>query len=84
MIYQKIVGAEMCAKLCSDLQKFNCKSFEYCDDISSCGLSPTHFMDIPRSDIKAEPLCDHYTSKYAKGLVRARIKARLEKIQTIL
>ncbi|XP_064606903.1 uncharacterized protein LOC135471555 [Liolophura sinensis] len=64
VIYQKIVGAEMCAKLCSDLHKFTCKSFQYCDDISTCALSPTHFMDIPRSDIKAEPLCDHYTRNY--------------------
>lgn len=63
LIYQNIIEANQCAKLCVGLQEFSCKSFEYCEDIKGCVLGQTHKLDIPETQIKSEPNCDHYSSE---------------------
>ncbi|KAJ8306626.1 hypothetical protein KUTeg_017171 [Tegillarca granosa] len=64
VIYQNIFSANQCAKLCVDLNEFNCKSFDYCDDIGSCFLGKTHYFDAPKSNIKADPMCNHWSRNY--------------------
>lgn len=63
-IYQNIYSADQCAQLCSNYNGFNCKSFDYCDGISTCYLGKTHFYDVPQTDIQDSPMCDHFSRKY--------------------
>ena len=65
VIYQDVYSADMCAKLCSNYQGFDydCKSFDYCDYLSTCYLGKTHYYDVPKADIQMTPSCTHYSSK---------------------
>ena len=65
VIYQDVYSADMCAKLCSNYQGFDydCKSFDYCDYLSTCYLGKTHYYDVPKADIQLTPSCTHYSSK---------------------
>ncbi|KAH3695076.1 uncharacterized protein LOC127861585 isoform X2 [Dreissena polymorpha] len=63
-IYQNIYSADQCGQLCSNYNGFNCKSFDYCDGISTCFLGKTHYFDVPQSDVQDSPMCDHYSRKY--------------------
>lgn len=63
-IYQNVYSADVCARLCSNYNGFNCKSFDYCDGISTCYLGKTHFYDVPQTDLMDAPMCNHYSRKY--------------------
>ncbi|KAK3607662.1 hypothetical protein CHS0354_010649 [Potamilus streckersoni] len=63
-IYQNIFSSDECAKLCTDYDGFNCKSFDFCDDISTCFLGKTHYYDVPKANIQTDPMCSHYSLKY--------------------
>ncbi|XP_045160293.2 uncharacterized protein LOC123525366 [Mercenaria mercenaria] len=63
-IYQNIYSADECGKLCTNYNGFNCKSFDYCDDISTCYLGRTHYFDVPQADKLDSPMCNHYSRKY--------------------
>ena len=65
VIYQDVYSADMCAKLCSNYQGFDydCKSFDYCDYLSTCYLGKTHYYDVPKADIQMTPDCTHYSSE---------------------
>ncbi|XP_052774803.1 uncharacterized protein LOC128213258 [Mya arenaria] len=63
-IYQNIYTADQCAQLCSNYNGFNCKSFDFCDGISTCYLGKTHFYDVPQSDRQDSPMCNHFSRKY--------------------
>ena len=65
-IYQNIYSADECGKLCNNYKGFNCKSFDYCDGISTCYLGRTHYYDVPKSDKVDTPMCNHYSSKILK------------------
>ncbi|XP_041360235.1 uncharacterized protein LOC121376435 [Gigantopelta aegis] len=64
-IYQSINNANQCAKLCTDYNGFNCKSFDYCPDIHTCFLGRTHVFDLPKAQINVQPTCNHYSRNYA-------------------
>ena len=68
-VYQNIYSADECAKLCSNYQEFSCKSFDYCDYISTCYLGKNHYYDLPKADIEFTPICNHYSSKYIHNYV---------------
>ncbi|XP_060562071.1 uncharacterized protein LOC132721715 isoform X2 [Ruditapes philippinarum] len=57
-------SVEMCAKLCISYKSFSCKSFEFCDNTSTCVLGHSHFYDIPKSYMKDSAICNHYSRKY--------------------
>ncbi|KAL4237127.1 hypothetical protein ACF0H5_005508 [Mactra antiquata] len=63
-IYQNIFSADECGKLCSNYNGFACKSFDYCDDISTCYLGQAHYYDVPAADKLDSPMCNHYSRKY--------------------
>lgn len=63
-IYQNIYSADECGKLCTNYNGFDCKSFDYCDDISTCYLGRAHYYDIPQTDKVDSPMCNHYSRKY--------------------
>ncbi|KAK3090337.1 hypothetical protein FSP39_011029 [Pinctada imbricata] len=60
MDFKNVTPSE-CAKLCVDMQAFNCKSFAYCGNSTLCRLTPAH----PRlgTKITKSSTCDLYTSK---------------------
>jgi len=60
-IYQNVFSADECAKLCSNYNGFSCKSFDYCDGISTCYLGRTHYFDVPKTDLLIKPMCNHYS-----------------------
>lgn len=70
MVYQKVVYANQCAKLCVDLNEFPCKSFDYCPEEQACILGRTHMLDIPEENKQADPGCDHYSSKYLQNIIK--------------
>lgn len=66
-IYQNIFSADECGKLCSNYNGFSCKSFDYCQDLSTCYLGKTHYYDVPQPDIQLTPMCNHYSSEYTRA-----------------
>ncbi|XP_045160291.2 uncharacterized protein LOC123525365 isoform X4 [Mercenaria mercenaria] len=64
VFYQNVYSADMCAKLCSAYDEFSCKSFDYCDEISTCYLGRTHFYDVPKADKVHSPICSHFSRQY--------------------
>ena len=61
VIYQKVLTASQCAKLCTYYNTFHCESFDFCTDISTCFLGQVHYYDAPRANIKQVPSCAHYS-----------------------
>ncbi|KAK3090768.1 hypothetical protein FSP39_014480 [Pinctada imbricata] len=64
VIYQGIYDTNNCARLCVDYNEFSCKSFDFCPDIGTCFLGKTHLYDAPKSQIKADPMCNHWSRNY--------------------
>ena len=60
-IYQSVVTASQCAKLCTYYDSFHCESFDFCTDISTCFLGKVHYYDAPKANIKQMPSCVHYS-----------------------
>lgn len=63
-VYQNVFSDSSCAKLCTYYTSFNCKSFDYCPDLGTCFLGRMHFYDVPKANIKQEPMCDHYSREF--------------------
>ena len=63
-IYQSVVSASQCAKLCTYYDSFHCESFDFCTDISTCFLGKVHYYDAPKANIKQMPSCVHYSREY--------------------
>lgn len=73
-VYQAITNENQCAKLCMDLQAFECMSFEFCGEIKACILGKSHFLDIPKTDIKYGTKCDHYSRGYIHDFTKIENK----------
>ena len=65
IVYQRVGTADQCASLCFNYAGFFCKSFDYCELINTCVIGRTHILDVPKSQVNIEPMCSHYSSKWA-------------------
>ncbi|XP_076462458.1 uncharacterized protein LOC143294838 [Babylonia areolata] len=68
-VYQNVMSASQCAKLCTYYSDFHCESFDFCTRLGVCYLGQTHFYDVPKADIKQEPDCAHYSRDYVQDFV---------------
>lgn len=73
-IYQNIYTADECGKLCNNYNAFSCKSFDYCDDLSTCYLGKTHFYDVPKANRQLTPSCNHYSRNYVYDFKKTQRK----------
>ncbi|XP_070195502.1 uncharacterized protein [Littorina saxatilis] len=68
-IYQNVMSASECAKLCTYYNTFHCESFDFCTDVNTCFLGQTHYYDAPKGNIKQAPSCAHYSRAYLQDFV---------------
>ncbi|ESP00516.1 hypothetical protein LOTGIDRAFT_157789 [Lottia gigantea] len=57
-------SAEICAKFCTELTDFTCRSFDYCPDTSQCLIWKTHDQEHSSSDREMDTSCSHYCRNY--------------------
>ncbi|XP_062619516.1 uncharacterized protein LOC134281071 [Saccostrea cucullata] len=79
-VYQQIFDTNQCAKFCVDYQGFQCKSFDFCPDIGTCFLGKSHVYDVPKSQIKLNPMCNHWSRKYIDDFKQSKINVNIKMI----